>query len=764
MSFLRLITVSLLYHWRTNLAVACGVAAGTAVLTGALLVGDSMRGSLRDLTLDRLGRIDEVLLADRFFRARLAEELASSGEFKTHFDQAVPAIMLRASLAGTDPEAPCRANRVNVLGCDERFWRLGSGGPSRPPGKREIVLNRPLADLLGVGVGQAVLVRLPRLGTIPADSPLGRKHETVRSLRLRVSAVILAKGLGRFGLRSSQQLPRNAYVSLDWLAERLGQPRHVNAILVSGKTASAVPSLESAGVLQCLLRPSLADYGIRIERTPEGYFNISSDRMLLEPAAEKAIMSQLAGPPIPSGEALPIQSEIQPALTYLANTIACGEREIPYSTITAVDFTDRPPLGPFLTPEGKPISTPTADQIVLNTWAADQLGARPGDTIRVTYFEPESSHGQLRQQTSEFRLAAVCRLGGPADDPRFTPQVAGVTDELSMADWDPPFPFDAKRIRTEDEQYWDDHRATPKAFVSLAAGRQLWASRFGRTTSIRLAPAEGLTVADLEKKLTLDPAAQGFVFQPVKRQGLAASVGMTSFNLLFLGFSFFIIAAAVMLVALMFGLGIDQRASQVGILLAVGLRRRQIARLFACEGLVIAAAGSLLGLAAAVGYAALMLLGLRTWWLAAVVTPFLRLHAGGASLAIGYASGVVVAFAAVVWSVRRVGRVVPRRLLANQAAEENVPADTRPKYARKLALGLLVAAVVCGLAAARIGEEIQAGAFFGVGAMVLVAVLALAGEKKGGCSDTLATILLIAALAVIVGVVIQIGGLPWEAF
>ena len=48
--------------------------------------------------------------------------------------------------------------------------------------------------------------------------------------------------------------------------------------------------------------------------------------------------------------------------------------------------------------------------------------------------------------------------------------------------------------------------------------------------------------------------------------------------------------------------------------------------------------------------------------------------------------------------------------------------------------------------------------------MVLVAVLALAGEKKGGCSDTLATILLIAALAVIVGVVIQIGGLPWEAF
>ena len=61
MSAVRLILRSLLFHWRTNLAVACGVAVGTAVLSGALLVGDSMRGSLRHLTLDRLGRIDEAL-------------------------------------------------------------------------------------------------------------------------------------------------------------------------------------------------------------------------------------------------------------------------------------------------------------------------------------------------------------------------------------------------------------------------------------------------------------------------------------------------------------------------------------------------------------------------------------------------------------------------------------------------------------------------------------------------------------------------------
>lgn len=68
MSVLRLIIAAFLHHWRMNLAVAAGAAAGTAVLTGALLVGDSMRGSLRHLALDRLGNIDEALIADHFFR------------------------------------------------------------------------------------------------------------------------------------------------------------------------------------------------------------------------------------------------------------------------------------------------------------------------------------------------------------------------------------------------------------------------------------------------------------------------------------------------------------------------------------------------------------------------------------------------------------------------------------------------------------------------------------------------------------------------
>ena len=68
---------NLRYYWRTNLAVVVGVIAGTAVIGGALVVGDSVRGSLRQMSLDRLGRIDDVLTGPRFFREDLAQRALS---------------------------------------------------------------------------------------------------------------------------------------------------------------------------------------------------------------------------------------------------------------------------------------------------------------------------------------------------------------------------------------------------------------------------------------------------------------------------------------------------------------------------------------------------------------------------------------------------------------------------------------------------------------------------------------------------------------
>ena len=70
-----LLARNLAWFWRTNLALLLGVATAAGVLGGALLVGDSVRTSLRDLALARLGNTGYVVSRSGFFREELAAAL-----------------------------------------------------------------------------------------------------------------------------------------------------------------------------------------------------------------------------------------------------------------------------------------------------------------------------------------------------------------------------------------------------------------------------------------------------------------------------------------------------------------------------------------------------------------------------------------------------------------------------------------------------------------------------------------------------------------
>ncbi len=708
MTPLKLVWRSLTYHRRSNLAVALGVAAGTAVLTGALLVGDSVRASLRGIVLDRLGNIDEVLVVDRFFREELAAELADQPEFAEHFEHALPTILLRGTV--TNPDSGLRANQVNIIGIDDRFAATGDGAPKPPDGRDAAVINQTLADELEVAGGDEIIVRLPRADDVPADSPWGRKSETIRSLRLKLTEVIPSEGIGRFDLRPTQRVPFNVFVPRATLASALEEPGRVNTLLVTG-SSSAEPTENDHRALSDMLQPTLEDYGLRIRQTERGYAQLISNRMLISPAIEQAAL-----------EAYGPQGAV-PAFTYLANTIAAGEREIPYSTVTAIELPAEPPLGPFLDADGQPIPTPHEDQIVLNRWAADELHVEPGDTIRLDFFEPESTHGQMREASVALTLAAIVELEGAAADPDLVPEVPGVTDQESIADWDAPFPFQQSRIREVDEEYWDEHRGTPKAFVAPATGRRLWGSRFGQASSIQIPLDENATSLDeLAARLHLEPNDLGFVFRPVKWQGLNASQGTTSFSALFLGFSMFIIASAVMLVLLLFRLGLDQRASEVGIIRAVGIPPARVGYVLLIESLAVAIVGGLLGVAAGLGYAWLMLAGLRTWWVTAITTPFLQLSMSPLSLIIGGVSGVLLSQLAIAWTLWRSRRVAARDQLAGRTSAA-LPARKSGAVSQWIAWLTAAAATVTAALAGSLSGEAQAGAFFGSGALALVAAL-----------------------------------------
>jgi len=77
MKHISLIFRTLWHYRRQSLTVALGMAIGMAVITGALVTGDSVSSGLRGLVGIRLGDVDlSVSAGDRYFTDQLSERMA----------------------------------------------------------------------------------------------------------------------------------------------------------------------------------------------------------------------------------------------------------------------------------------------------------------------------------------------------------------------------------------------------------------------------------------------------------------------------------------------------------------------------------------------------------------------------------------------------------------------------------------------------------------------------------------------------------------
>jgi hypothetical protein len=222
----RLLQRSLAYYWQTNLVVVLGVATAVAVLTGALMIGDSVRGSLRDLVSQRLGRTDVLVSSTGFFGEQLAREIKGG----------CPIITLDGVV--THESSRRRAGDVRVYGVDERFWNF-NGIAARAPQDRQVFVSQGLASELGSNPGDSLLLRIEKPSDIPVESLHGRKDDPGRTIRVNLSSVLPANQLGEFSLRPQQGPVRAIFVSLGFLQQELGQREKVNTILVSAPDANA---------------------------------------------------------------------------------------------------------------------------------------------------------------------------------------------------------------------------------------------------------------------------------------------------------------------------------------------------------------------------------------------------------------------------------------------------------------------------------------------------------------------------------------------
>ena len=662
---------SLRYYAATNSLVVLGVAVAVAVLAGALLVGASVRESLKQIALGRLGNTEVVVSSPTFFRTALADDVIA----KTPSLKAAPLIV--AGGAVSHDESKRSAGRVMVYGVDDRFgevqFRQLDGVASvmaefpRVSG-REALISEALATELGAKAGDSITLRVAKPTDIPLSSLQGRREVTGLRIRLTIARVLDRISLGEFSLSPSQGPVLSLYVSMERLQRDLDLGNRVNTLLVSGKGAGD------------LLPATLDDLGLRTRSGPANQTILESRAGVISDTLAARI-AEIA----PNG---------QPALTYVANAIRIGDREVPYSTVTAIDFAGS---------RGRTEKDPRP-LIWLNDWAARDLGASTNDVVTLDYFLWSDEDG-LSTHSAEFTLAGILPMNGLGGDQTLTPEYPGISDAPDITSWDPPFPVDLKRVRKKDEDYWDQYRAAPKAFVTLADGQRLWGSRYGKVSSLRFT---GTTTIDPG---AIEPSAAGITIRNVREEAIAAAQGTTDFGEYFLYFSFFLVVSALLLAYLFFAVGLEQRTTEVGVLASMGFSSSRIRGVFIREGAILAAIGAIIGTVAAIGYSALILYGLRTWWVGAVGTTDLTLHVEPMLLAAGVIGALLVGLAALWLGVRAMSRRSARALLKGETSTRS----RRSTIATKAAAAVLLIMGAALLGAAMSGAMDPTAGFFGAG-------------------------------------------------
>ena len=698
----KFLTRSLSFYARSHVGTFLGAVIASSILIGALVVGDSVRGSLLDMAMARLGRIDTVITGnDRLFRATLADSVDAEP-----FADVTPALQLPAVGSASGGEA--KANQSQLIGVRPDFWELGlTPTPDVHPGEEEVTLSRALANQLKVKAGDEIILRVQKPSLISPDAPLAPEEDTSLALNLKVAHIVEDASMGRFSLHASQLPPWNAFVDLEFLQSELETPGKANLLLLAQASNTTMPPTDGVGALEALRKHwTLEDAQLNwVDLNAAGGqgYELRSERVFMTDVSVNS--------------ALQASDKGKGLLTYFVNGIKKGDAETPFSMVTAAE-------SDFLPDDMKD------DDIVINQWLADDLEAKPGDRIELSYFVVGPGRA-LEEATASFTVRDIVPLDQPYADPSFMPDFPGLKDADNCRDWDTGFPIDLDKIRSKDNDFWEEHKGTPKAFITLARGKDIWQNRFGSLTAVRFAGVtseeeRNLITQQIQKRLA--PAKLGIMSIPVKQQAWASVSQSQDFGGLFIGFSFFLITAALILMNLLFQFVIEQRTREAGILMAIGMTPKRLKQFLLREGVLLSLLGSIAGAILAVLYAKGMLYGLSTIWRDAVGTSALAFHFNPPTVIGGLVGSIAVAGMTLWFGLRKQLQKPAQVLLTESQVEGQTLEKGNNGSSKWFLIGSICGLGAIGLAGLGVMSDPgkAAGAFFGAGALMLVSGLLLA--------------------------------------
>ena len=640
MKLTRLLLRNLWHYRKPYLAVMAGVAISTAVLTGGLIVGDSVRYSLQQLTDVRLGQTRYAMQSDyRFFRQELAGEISAKAKLKC-------SAMLQVGGIAINTDKNLRINQVQIIGTDDHF-DLFRDQPMPEPAEDEAIVSRNAATKLDLQPGDELLLRIRKPGKAPSNAPFVEEKTPSVSVRVKITAIAEDVHLGRFSLKNNQTAPFNIFLPLKQLSRLLELPGQANLLIVAedgtrdlttGKLDTILWKywqLADAGLNIKNLNPSkptLSGWGdpVRVGVPCQGgRYEMTTDRIFFDDNISHAIRSTIPG--------------IQPILTYFMNSISHGNRSTPYSFVTAASES-------FLQ------QSIGEREVIINEWLANDLGVKPGDSVILRYYLMGPLRS-LREDSSRFEILSVIPLNSSLSDPALMPDFPGMSEAGNCRDWETGAPVNLKNIRDKDEQYWNTYRGTPKAFISIDAGEKLFHNQFGNYTSFRFQARES-NLREIENSLmeNIKPAQTGLFFRPVYEEGQLAAANSTDFGELFLSLSFFILAGALLLTAMLFSLLAQSRTGEMGLLSSIGFRKRLILRIMSTEAVAVSIAGAIPGVLLGILYNRFLIFGLNTIWQDAVNTSEIVMVVHFPTLFAGFALGVITSILVllgVVWKSLR---------------------------------------------------------------------------------------------------------------
>ncbi len=618
MTLLKFIFRSLRFFRKQQLALLAGTILSTAVLTGALIIGDSVKHSLRELVDFRLGKTRFALVSgDRFVSTELSKSLSENLKVKSAALLIVPGIAI-------NPETNSRINSIQVLGIDSSFWQFSKNKLTELTDD-EAIISENTSKKLNLKEGQEILLRIENVSIIPLNAPFASQDQPSVSLRLKIKKIAAQDEIGRFSLKSNQAAPYNVFVSQNLLASKLKLEGLANTIILNNSAKENLTAEQiNIALKECW---NLKDASLEIKKLDDdGKYELLSNRIFIEDKVSQTIDS--------------LKVEIEPVLTYLVNSIRLGDKNTPYSFVSGLENDIIP-------------NNLNDNEIIINSWLADDLNAKTGDSIQLDYFIIGTLR-KLKEVSSKFKIKAIIPIQNNEIFRSLMPSFPGLSDAGHCKDWKSGVPIDLDKIRVKDEEYWNVFKGTPKAYISIHSGQKLWKNQFGRLSAIHFDSSE-IRPSKLEKALlsNLNPQDFNLTFQPVYEQGIAATMNSVDFGELFLSLSFFVIAAAVLLTLLIHGLNIESRSVETGILEGIGFSQKLILKTRIIESLIIILFGGILGALVGILYNYALLAGLNSVWNDAVRTDMISVYINPKTLVIGSISGIIVSIIPVIWITRK---------------------------------------------------------------------------------------------------------------